>query len=351
MNLSKVTLRAITKHYSIRTFSALSRTKYVTPFIDERLYELYKFPLKNCERSLSLQGFVEWQQETYNSICNSYPVGVMQDSLLYIHDVSGLPWWATIATSTLFLRGCMTLPLTIYQNYILAKVENIGLELRELLDELKMETAMAKKIYNLSDKQAIHLFKRSMKKQYTNLIVRDNCHPFKASLVIWLQIPIWVCTSFALRNLVQVESQFDAAAMITFTELTVGGFGWIPNLTVPDHSLVLPIVFGLSNLAIIEVQKMSRVRPPSKVYNFFTNVFRIFSIVMIPIAASVPSCMCLYWTVSTTFGLVQNLTLLSPPVRRKLKIPITPSELEYPYQHMAGVLKERVNKITPSFMK
>lgn len=45
----------------------------------------------------------------------------------------------------------------------------------------------------------------------------------------------------------------DVQAQIKFAELSVGGFGWIPNLTEVDSSLILPITFGLLNLGIIEV--------------------------------------------------------------------------------------------------
>lgn len=40
---------------------------------------------------------------------------------------------------------------------------------------------------------------------------------------------------------------------LIFTELTIGGFGWIPNLTEVDSSYILPIVLGLVNLSIIQV--------------------------------------------------------------------------------------------------
>lgn len=45
----------------------------------------------------------------------------------------------------------------------------------------------------------------------------------------------------------------DIDAQITFTELTIGGVGWIPNLVMPDTTLILPITLGLINLLIIEV--------------------------------------------------------------------------------------------------
>lgn len=42
-------------------------------------------------------------------------------------------------------------------------------------------------------------------------------------------------------------------AQIVVTEMTVGGFGWIPNLTVVDSSYILPVALGIINLGIIEV--------------------------------------------------------------------------------------------------
>lgn len=303
-------------------------------------------PCYTIKRSFSVEGIIKWQEQTYTSISNSSLVNFLQDGLLHFHDATGFTWSATIITTTILVRSLMTLPLSVYQNYILAKVENIGLELKDLSNELKKETAIAKKMYNLSDKQAMTLYRKSLKKQWKKLIERDNCHPLKATMVIWFQIPIWVCMSFALRNIVNMHPPIPSA-MITFMELQTGGFGWIPNLTESDHSLILPLTFGLSNIAIIEVQRMSKLREPSKMYNIFTNVFRVFSLAMIPVAACVPSCLCLYWTTSSLFGFAQNLILLSPSLRRKLKIPEAPSELEQPYSHIKQEINRTITKLIP----
>lgn len=45
----------------------------------------------------------------------------------------------------------------------------------------------------------------------------------------------------------------DMNASVIFSELSMGGFGFIPNLTVPDQSWIFPVTLGLLNLAIIEV--------------------------------------------------------------------------------------------------
>lgn len=44
---------------------------------------------------------------------------------------------------------------------------------------------------------------------------------------------------------------------LVYTQLTLGGVGWIPNLTEVDASYILPVSLGLINLAIIEVITLS----------------------------------------------------------------------------------------------
>lgn len=46
-------------------------------------------------------------------------------------------------------------------------------------------------------------------------------------------------------------------------------------------------------------------------------------------------CLVLYWTTSSAYGLIQNLLLLSPKIRRLCNIPKTSKELERPYEHVA----------------
>lgn len=45
----------------------------------------------------------------------------------------------------------------------------------------------------------------------------------------------------------------DMAAQFVYTQLSIGGFGFIPNLTQADASFIFPVALGLLNLAIVEV--------------------------------------------------------------------------------------------------
>lgn len=93
-----------------------------------------------------------------------------------------------------------------------------------------------------------------MRQQWTKLIERENCHPLKTSILLLFQIPLWISVSIALRNLVYMLPNSSLEAEITYLELTLGGFGFIPNLAVADYSLIFPFLLGILNLGIIEVK-------------------------------------------------------------------------------------------------
>ena len=57
----------------------------------------------------------KFTQNFWQSVSASKPVEIIQEGVTQIHDISGLPWWATIIASTVLLRSVMTFPLAIYQ--------------------------------------------------------------------------------------------------------------------------------------------------------------------------------------------------------------------------------------------
>uniref|UniRef100_A0A336MUR6 CSON006167 protein n=1 Tax=Culicoides sonorensis TaxID=179676 RepID=A0A336MUR6_CULSO len=267
----------------------------------------------------------------------STPVHYVQEGLVTFHDTTGLPWWATIIISTITLRTLITLPLTVYQYKVMGRLEKIGQEFPKVLEELKKETAYAVKKFNWTEKQAKVMFAHSARKQWNNLVIRDNCHPAKTAVTIWFQLPLWVIQSVAIRNIVYcMPDPNSIEAKMTLAELTVGGFGWIPNLTEVDASYILPVTLGIVNLLVIQIQtSIRKAGPPSKLQNIATNAFRVLSIVMVPIAATVPSCLCLYWVSSSMYGLGQNLAFISPKIRRLFGVPqLSHLPKENPYRNL-----------------
>lgn len=146
----------------------------------------------------------------------------------------------------------------------------------------------------------------------------------------------------SIRNLCYMLPKQDANAYATYQEFMTGGYLWITNLTVPDP-FVLPITMGLLNLAIIEINYMNKRKALTKLTKYLTYFFRIVAIGMIPIAMYVPSCVSLYWVTSSAFGLLQNLVLLSPRLRRLARMPITVSESAHPYSLLREKIVARCN--------
>jgi mitochondrial inner membrane protein COX18 len=316
-------------HLLLRTAAILPRRanfQSALPFIGCHHGQQHKRSV--ASQPAQSQGFIQ-------SIADSSAVSQVQNMLETIHEVSGLPWWATICVSTIVFRTAITLPLSVYQNKIFARLENIGQEMKDLVPEMKKETAIAIRQFKWTEEEAKKAYMRSMKKQYNMRVVRDNCHPFKSSVVIWAQLPMWLGLSMALRNMSSASEYSSIESQITLLELSVGGFLWIPNLTFPDSSWILPVFLGLVNLAIIELQvahRLAKNAEPNKLQKYMTYFFRAISIVMVPVAATVPSSMSLYWTTSSVCGLCHNLIIISPKFRRLTKIPLSIKENQNPYQ-------------------
>lgn len=269
----------------------------------------------------------------YAEISNSQLVHLCQQNLVFTHEITGLPWYGTIFLTTFALRSLVTLPLAVYTNKIRARLELISIECAGLTDELKSEVARAKHLYKLDNSQANILYRSSLKKQWDKLVVRENCHPVKTMIVLWGQIPLWICQSVAIRNMLNLlPDPSSAHAQLTLMQLSTGGCAWFPDLTVPDSTWILPITFGLVNLMNIEFLSLEKKGKRSRFGTFASNAFRIISIGMIPMAASMPSCLVLYWTTSSGFSLLQNIFLASPRVKGFLRIPTnTPSHSNRPY--------------------
>ncbi|XP_059506956.1 cytochrome c oxidase assembly protein COX18, mitochondrial isoform X2 [Stegostoma tigrinum] len=271
----------------------------------------------------------------YESVADSVPVQLTQDLLTNVQQVTGLPWWANIICTTLALRATVTFPLAIYQMYVIAKVENLQPEIAELAKRLRYEVSVRAKQVGWTEKVARFRFRKNLHRIISELYVRDNCHPFKASLLIWIQLPLWILISVALRNLSLAAS--DTAAASAVQDLAIGGVLWFPDLTLPDSTWILPISLGLVNLLIVEIFALRRIEL-SKFQKYATYLIRGISVLMVPIAATVPSSMALYWLTSSCVGLGQNLLLRSRSLRTLCQIPKMKSDSDTPFRDLSAGL-------------
>ncbi|XP_037685878.1 cytochrome c oxidase assembly protein COX18, mitochondrial isoform X2 [Choloepus didactylus] len=267
----------------------------------------------------------------YEALAASAPVRAAEEVLLGAHTSTGLPWWGSILLTTVALRGAVTLPLAAYQHYILAKVENLQPEIKNIARHLNQEVAVSANQLGWSKKVARLTYLRNMQRLVSELYVRDNCHPFKATVLVWIQLPMWIFMSVALRNFSMGTTHSEGFSVKE--QLATGGVLWFPDLTALDSTWILPVSVGVTNLLIVEIFALQKLGM-SHFQKYVTYFVRAVSVLMIPIAATVPSSIALYWLCSSFMGLSQNLLLRSPGFRKFCRIPLTKSDSDTPYKDL-----------------
>ncbi|XP_022175252.1 mitochondrial inner membrane protein COX18 [Myzus persicae] len=332
-----------------------TRQSNLKKIIDRRLFSYYMkrpdpcsslysknstYTLRPSNRSVTSDSSVtlpSW----FMTMSNSTPVAYAQQFIISFHEFTGTPWWATIMLSAVALRLVITLPLTIFQHYNNSKVENLSIEFQSTVVEIQKEVVKAVKLNRWPENKAKRVYNKAVKKYWNEMIVKENCHPAKSTIVVWVQLPLWICMSIATRNLTLMLPPSDDA-VIRFYELTEGGILWFSNLTAIDSTMCLPLIMCLSNLLIIEVQTQSRNKEPTRNQKIIANIFRGLTIIMMPLSCFLPSGVTLYWTASSIYGLSQNLFLLSPQVRKCCGIPKTPYNNEHPYKYILHKTKSKL---------
>ena len=84
------------------------------------------------------------------------------------------------------------------------------------------------------------------------LYAQEGCSPYKVSILPWVQLPLWLLLSLALRNM---SGAFPGAAPPPEVTLSMASEGalWIQDLTLPDPLFILPFLLASTNLLNIEV--------------------------------------------------------------------------------------------------
>ncbi|XP_071117534.1 cytochrome c oxidase assembly protein COX18, mitochondrial-like [Haliotis cracherodii] len=259
--------------------------------------------------------------DTYNKFFSPEvpPIGFAQSVLESVHTWSGLPWWASIAITTFTLRACVTLPLAVYCARVRARVEKLQPEMLAVSKQLKQEVGVAMSMYKWDEAKARREYRKNMKRLMHDIYVRENCHPLKGHVVQIVQLPVWLCMSFALRNMSGSVPAIGLESPVLCPELMTEGMLWFRDLTVPDPTFILPLSVGLINLIMLEMQ--FKLQTPTRLQKVAKNVWRGTTVILVPIAAIVPCSMCFYWACSSLFTFAQFLLLRHARVRSVLGMP------------------------------
>lgn len=225
------------------------------------------------------------------------PSGIVQQLLDLLHTSAGLPWWATIAASTVVVK-VLLLPLII-------KGQKNSIHMNNNLPQMQHLQAKMTEARNMGNQ----LEAARIANELMIFMKEKNVNPLKSMIIPFAQAPVFISFFFALRGM----------ANLPVESFKTGGMLWFTDLTVPDPFYILPLITSVSLFCTLELGAESGVRADNLQWTRY--VFRCLPVVIFPITMNFPSALLCYWVTSNVFTLCQVGVLRIEAVRKRLNIP------------------------------
>ena len=226
-----------------------------------------------------------------------------QSLLEFAHSTSGLPWWGAIAATTVAARTLM-LPVVAKQMRNTAAMAAARPEMLALQQWFK-------------DAQASPGFDvRSGTQEYQQRLAavwsKHDCHPVKSMAPLLLQAPLFIGFFSALRSLAEAG----------VPSLARGGAAWFRDLTVADPTYGLPLISAGIFLLTVELNAADGMQgqDPATMRKM-KNFMRFLAVALVPLTASMPAGVFVYWATSNACSLAQSTLFTLPATRRAFGLP------------------------------
>jgi len=222
----------------------------------------------------------------------------LEYAMEFVHVQTGMPWWATVVATTFALRTVL-FPVVIYQMKNTAKLSLARPEIEKLAEQLKLQGS--------SDPKTVEKYQAKIQELWK----KYDCHPIKSFGSILIQAPTFIGFFVALRHM--------AEKVPTFAQ---GGTLWFTDLSIADPTYALPVACSLTFLATVElgVADGMQGQPNQKGMKLF---MRGLSVALIPLTASMPSGVLMYWCSSNAFSLLQAALMKIKILKKMAGIPET----------------------------
>eukprot|EP00128_Syssomonas_multiformis_P014055 Colp12_sorted_trinity150504_noHs@13279 len=237
------------------------------------------------------------------------PAGLVRVMLEWVCATGHMPWWLGIVGVTVAFR-LATIKYTIKGMRNNAKMANI----RPLMEK---ETELLNKYQRENDKYG----QRMQAEKLKELFDKHDVHPLRAFVAPLIQAPVFMSFFFGLRGMAEAPVE----------SMKTGGLMWFSDLTAVDPYYALPTIMCLSFLLSIELgADGAGNQGQTKNAKLF---LRVFSLVLIPLTAKLPTAVLLQMMTNNLFTLSQLGLLKVPALRRVLDIP---DRIDHPVTAKAG---------------
>ena len=247
-----------------------------------------------------------------------------------IHNVTGLPWVATLPLTAALIRLTITGPIATYGKIISQR----RIKIFPLL--YAWRAAISRNVFRTHKAEGPvaceKIIAKAARKKGAEVRKNLGVQYWKSSLT-WIQLPIFLVVIDTIRGMcgyekgllglltsaaegedVVPEENLGQTLDDPYFEPTLAleGALWFPDLLVPDPMLILPFTLSASLFAIIygiERRSKSLGVPIQKWQLRFQQAMKIFALLIGPATIGVPSGILVYWISSTWFGICQNALL------------------------------------------
>ena len=244
-----------------------------------------------------------------------YTTSALMYAIEYFHVAQDMEWWAAIVATTVAMR-VVALPLTVMQQRNAARMHLAKPEI-EAINKLAQTHSQ--------DKEALERYQAEIWKIWA----KYDCNPVKMFAPLFVQAPVFISFFIAIQRM--------SAGVPSFA---TGGASWFTDLSAADATYALPLLSSLTFLASVETNPPNGTEPqPGMKWGM-----RALAAVMIPLTASFPQGVFVYWVTTNVFSLAQATALRAPALKRLAGIPDVPVVVAAAAQPTAGSARRIAEK-------
>ncbi len=232
--------------------------------------------------------------------------------ILKYHNFTGLPWWGTLASSTIAVRLAL-FPLVRLQMLNTSEFVKVVPYFRMLRGLLTRRMLLFKSTAAPGE-SPLPIFKAYFRGLLAS--VRHTKLNFgKFFMYPLLNMTLFVSFVIGIRRLVRSD---------TVKDMDTGGLYWFSNLTKKDPSFILPLTACfLTYLSLF--LSFQRLQGKSKFFTAFQDFFSSVAILVLPVTSLQPAAIFCYWIPSSALAAAQSVLLRTPKVQAFLKLPNAPA--------------------------
>jgi len=298
---NKLSINVVNKYIVARHFSDNTTPPSTdpTPFVDpSTVFDSTKLLLdeKTLDAAIAVSGVAA---EHSNFVVRGV-MGMIEN----IHVFGNIPYWEAIVVATVGLRLCI-LPIGIKTIQGSSRMAVMRPAMQRIQDAMNKDP-------NFNDTQT----KLRYQKEMQALFLKYKVNPLRAVLWPLFQFPIFISFFLALQNMGTYYPGF-----------VHGGAFWFENLSIADPYYAFPLFNALTFLAMIELGSDGVQMQQQQT---FKNVMRGVGLLMVPLTASMPQGLFVYWSANNVISIAQTLLLKNEAVRKFFDIPKLPKPEDTP---------------------